>query len=93
MSCSVKREAYLGERSRGGGIRLRRDKSGSFGPSTSLRVEQGSSFGLELGLIGFVFSGGAERNIRISSYRTGCYGSFDFLEIGFVLHNHAVDLW
>jgi len=25
-----------------------------FGPSTSLRVEQGSSFGLELGLFGFV---------------------------------------
>ena len=29
-------------------------KLGSIGPSTSLRVEQSSSFGLELGLIGFV---------------------------------------
>ena len=32
-------------------------KLGLIGPSTSLRVEQSSSFGLGLGLIGFVLNG------------------------------------
>jgi hypothetical protein len=36
---------------------------GSIGPSTSLRVEQSSSFGLELGLIGFVLD-----NVRCSLF-------------------------
>ena len=34
-------------------------KLGLIGPSTSLRVEQSSSFGLYLVLIGFFFLGGA----------------------------------
>jgi len=68
---------------------------GLIGPSTwfdfahhkSLRVEQISSFGLELGLIGFVFWGGAERNIGVNLWgKRGCVG-FGAAEIGFVLHN------
>lgn len=49
--------------------------------------------GAKLGLFGFVFSGGAERNIRISPCSTrGCSG-FGFSEIGFVLRNNIVILW
>jgi hypothetical protein len=43
--------------------------------------------GAKLGLFGFVFLGGAGRNIRISPCSTrGCSG-FGFSEIGFVLRN------
>jgi len=66
---------------------LRRDKLGLIGPSTSLRVEQGSSLRLELGLIGFVFLSGAGRNIAVSVCGKGCCGDCGVEEIGFVLHN------
>jgi len=43
--------------------------------------------GPELGLIGFVFWGGAERNIGVNPCRRGGCGGFGVLKIGFVLRN------
>jgi hypothetical protein len=81
MSYVISRISYFGFRPGGaGGL-------GLIGPSTSLRVEQSSSFGLELGLIGFVFWGGAERNIGVTLCGKGCCVGFGLKKIGFVLHN------
>ncbi len=55
--------------------RLRRDESGF---AERLRRDK-------LGLIGFVFSSGGERDIGVSLCGIGCWVGFGVLEIGFVL--------
>ena len=48
---------------------------------------------MKLGLIGFVFWGGAGRRIGVSLWEKGSCGGFVVLEIGFVLHNNIIIGW